>query len=82
MPTLRPDGFIYLRAEPQTCLSRMMRRDRSEEAGVSLQYLTGLHQRHDEWLYDADQLAGVKSSLDEACFPPRGVLGFGDRCQP
>ena len=29
-----PDGFIYLRAKPETCLTRLGRRSRSEETGV------------------------------------------------
>ena len=49
-PTLVPDGFIYLRAQPQTCMSRMQRRDRSEETGVGIDYLQDLHQRHENWL--------------------------------
>lgn len=34
-----PNGFIYLRAEPETCHRRMQRRNRSEEGGVPLEYL-------------------------------------------
>lgn len=29
-----PDGFIYLRAKPKTCMTRMERRSRCEETGV------------------------------------------------
>ena len=34
IPTVIPDGFIYLRAMPGTCHSRMTRRDRLEEGKV------------------------------------------------
>ena len=45
-----PDGIIYLRASPETCLERMKKRDRVEEHSVSLDYLTKIHQKHEEWL--------------------------------
>lgn len=50
LPGLVPDGFIYLRASPDTCHKRMMVRKRSEEAGVTLDYLRGLHEKHESWL--------------------------------
>ena len=39
LPTLVPNGFIYLRAQPETCHRRMTKRARSEESKVSLDYL-------------------------------------------
>ncbi|KAL7615589.1 hypothetical protein Lser_V15G00387 [Lactuca serriola] len=50
LPGLIPDGFIYLRASPDTCHKRMMLRKREEEGGVSLDYLRGLHEKHESWL--------------------------------
>lgn len=50
LPGLVPDGFIYLRASPDTCHKRMMMRKREEESGVSLDYLRGLHEKHESWL--------------------------------
>lgn len=50
LPGLVPQGFIYLRAEPDTCYRRMNKRNRSEESGVSLDYLTNLHRMHEDWL--------------------------------
>ena len=38
-PTLVPDGFIYLRATPQTCMSRLKSRSRDEETTVDISYL-------------------------------------------
>lgn len=46
----RPAGFIYLRTSPETCLTRLKKRARSEETGVSLEYLTALHNKHENWL--------------------------------
>ncbi|OVA12905.1 Deoxynucleoside kinase [Macleaya cordata] len=51
LPGLIPDGFIYLRASPDTCHKRMMLRKRTEEGGVSLDYLRGLHEKHESWLF-------------------------------
>ncbi|KAL3159895.1 hypothetical protein ABBQ38_010291 [Trebouxia sp. C0009 RCD-2024] len=49
-PSLIPDGFIYLRATPDICMGRMKRRSRQEEVGVDVEYLQGLHQKHEDWL--------------------------------
>lgn len=51
LPGLVPDGFIYLRASPDTCHKRMMLRKRAEEGGVSLDYLRDLHEKHESWLF-------------------------------
>ncbi|KAK9851908.1 hypothetical protein WJX84_009907 [Apatococcus fuscideae] len=51
LPSLIPDGFIYLRAQPQTCLKRLQERARSEEGGVNLGYLENLHEKHESWLF-------------------------------
>ncbi|CAA0827790.1 P-loop containing nucleoside triphosphate hydrolases superfamily protein [Striga hermonthica] len=51
LPGLIPDGFIYLRASPDTCHKRMMLRKRAEEGGVSLDYLRDLHEKHESWLF-------------------------------
>ncbi|XP_043707152.1 uncharacterized protein LOC122656617 [Telopea speciosissima] len=51
LPGLIPDGFIYLRASPDTCHKRMLVRKRAEESGVSLDYLRDLHEKHESWLF-------------------------------
>jgi deoxyadenosine/deoxycytidine kinase len=45
----KPDGIIYLRTSPEKCLERMRQRARHEEDGVPLEYLTELHNYHEEW---------------------------------
>ena len=42
--------FVYLRADPEVCHERIQTRCRPGEEGISLEYLTQLHDRHDEWL--------------------------------
>ncbi|KAJ1288779.1 hypothetical protein BS78_02G114200 [Paspalum vaginatum] len=54
LPGLIPDGFIYLRATPDTCLKRMMLRSRAEEGSVTLQYLCDLHEKHECWLLPSE----------------------------
>ncbi|KAI7739414.1 hypothetical protein M8C21_010757 [Ambrosia artemisiifolia] len=54
LPGLIPDAFIYLRASPDTCHKRMMLRKRSEEGGVSLEYLRDLHEKHESWLFPSE----------------------------
>ena len=40
LPGLVPDGFIYLRADPETCYKRLLQRARDEEISrVTLPYL-------------------------------------------
>eukprot|EP01043_Picozoa_sp_COSAG02_P013372 COSAG02_NODE_533_length_20665_cov_216.617281_15_plen_457_part_00 len=50
VPSLQPDAFVYLRADPQTCHQRLLQRSRAEETGVGLDYLEQLHQYHEEWM--------------------------------
>jgi len=51
----RPSGFIYIRANPETSYQRMLKRERSEEKCVPLEYLKTVSQYHDEWLCKEDQ---------------------------
>lgn len=45
-----PIAFIYLRVEPETCLERLKIRSRSEEVGITLDYLQALHNCHESLL--------------------------------
>ncbi|KAL4559217.1 hypothetical protein LXL04_031351 [Taraxacum kok-saghyz] len=68
LPGLIPDGFIYLRASPDTCHKRMMLRKREEEGGVSLEYLRGLHEKHESWLLPFE--TGNHGVLSVSKLPP------------
>jgi len=54
-------GVIYLRARPETCLARIQKRQRQEEAGIPLAYLDGLYQQHEKWLIDKETAYGSTS---------------------
>ncbi|AFJ20325.1 deoxyguanosine kinase [Cyprinid herpesvirus 1] len=43
-------GVVYLRARPDTCLARVNQRSRPEETSVAIDYLTRVHNLHEDWL--------------------------------
>lgn len=59
----KPNGFIYLRTSPETCFKRMQKRCRSEEKGISLDYLTAIHTRHEDWLINKKEIAPYLSDI-------------------
>ncbi|CAN4119697.1 unnamed protein product [Withania somnifera] len=76
LPGLIPDGFIYLRASPDTCHKRMMLRKRTEEGEVSLDYLRDLHEKHESWLFPFESgnhgvlsVSGLPLNLDKSVPP-------------
>lgn len=54
--TQKPDGFIYLKTDPKVCFDRMVKRDRSEEKAVPLNYLELLHKKHEDWLINKTEV--------------------------
>ncbi|OGB97004.1 hypothetical protein A3F06_01470 [candidate division TM6 bacterium RIFCSPHIGHO2_12_FULL_36_22] len=50
--TIKPAGFIYLQTDPDVCYERLVKRNRHEESSVSLDYLTKLHNKHQQWLVE------------------------------
>ena len=48
--TVKPSGFIYMQTDPKVCYKRLLKRNRSEEGGVTLEYLELLHDKHERWL--------------------------------
>ncbi|XP_023023109.1 deoxynucleoside kinase isoform X2 [Leptinotarsa decemlineata] len=49
------DLIVYLRSSPEVVYERVKERGRPEETGVSLQYLTELHESHERWLMTDDE---------------------------
>jgi deoxyadenosine/deoxycytidine kinase len=55
--TVKPAGFIYLQTDPEVCYQRVLKRSRSAEKSVSLDYLKMLHQKHEEWLIEGKDVS-------------------------
>ena len=51
----KPNGYIYLRSEPEKCLQRINKRGRYAEKNVKLEYIQKLHELHEQ---------NYKSALD------------------
>lgn len=46
----KPKGFIYLRTTPEVAYGRILKRNRSAESLISLEYVRQIHERHEELL--------------------------------
>jgi len=66
--------FVYLRCSPETSFERMKKRNRNEETGVSLEYLTQIHNKHEEWLKDTIQSQNLIILNAEADFKSQNVF--------
>ena len=47
---LYADGYIYLKTNPNVSHERIVKRLRSGEEAIPLEYLTELHNKHNDWL--------------------------------
>lgn len=69
-------GIIYLRVEPEVCVSRISKRDRSGEEAISMSYIKQLHVRHEEWLVSrpcSDDVLVISNNDEEAI---RDIVNF------
>lgn len=48
--SIKSKGYIYIRTDPEICYERVKKRARSAEGVIPLEYLTDLHNKHEEWL--------------------------------
>ncbi len=53
---LPPQGFIYLRVEPEIALERTKMRNRSAEKNISLDYLQQIHRHHEQFLVEKEDV--------------------------
>ncbi len=47
-----PSGIIYLQVDPKISYQRTQKRKRSEESEISKEYITLLHEYHEQWLVE------------------------------
>lgn len=55
---------IYLKASPLSCYERIKFRGRHEENNISMDYLQQLHQYHEQWLNNADNVLTINCDQD------------------
>ena len=61
---LKPHGFIYLKTEPEVSHSRIVKRLRPGEESIPMDYLTLLHNKHNNWLETEDNVLTIDATLD------------------
>jgi deoxyadenosine/deoxycytidine kinase len=47
---IEPDAFIYLKTNPEKCFERIQKRGRDEEKDVPIEYITKLHEYHEDFI--------------------------------
>ena len=50
MQDCHTSAIIYLRCDPRVCSERIKKRNREGEEEIPLEYLTNVHERHEEWI--------------------------------
>jgi len=56
---LPPLGFIYLKATPETCFSRVQKRDRSSEKALTLDYIKQIDLWHDRFIIEKKEISAM-----------------------
>lgn len=58
-----PIGFIYLKASPEACFSRVQKRNRSSEAAITLDYMKQIDFWHDHFLINKKEVSPTLSNI-------------------
>jgi deoxyadenosine/deoxycytidine kinase len=51
----RPDLMVYIKTDSDVCFERMINRNRSAEKTVPFDVIEGLHQAHENWLFNEEK---------------------------
>lgn len=60
----KPDGIIYLRADPETSYERIKKRSRDEESIIPLDYIKQIHEKHENWLQNENNVLILDANLE------------------
>jgi deoxyadenosine/deoxycytidine kinase len=47
-------GIVYLKVDPEICVQRIIKRNRTGEDAINLEYINKVHQQHESWLVSRD----------------------------
>lgn len=67
----KPDVILYLRASPDTLMSRIARRGRESEKGIGIDYIRRLNDAYDDWMRRAREELDV-IEIDTDSVPLQG----------
>jgi deoxyadenosine/deoxycytidine kinase len=69
-----PDVYIYLKADPTTCMTRIRSRNRSSETTVSEDYISELHDEYNRYFQKLDDSSTVSTYVIDANESKKNVL--------
>lgn len=63
-PEIKPDKYIYLKADPNISYERIKKRTRAEESNIPLEYIKDVSNQHDNWLLNIESKKTTEISLN------------------
>ncbi|MEX0940427.1 MAG: deoxynucleoside kinase [Candidatus Babeliales bacterium] len=70
------NGFIYLQTSPETCYTRIAKRNRKEEQGAALDYYTDEFKYHEDWLLEKKDIYHERIKNDIPVLTLDGNIDF------
>ena len=70
---LIPDGFVYLRVDPDVAMQRIGKRGRAEEQNMSPNYIQSLHQKHEDWFTREVPIRQFTDAARKGAWEPPGL---------
>ena len=58
-------GIIYVRTDPETCVSRINKRNRKGEDSIPIEYLTDCHDYHEQWINSEPSVLVLDGCLEQ-----------------
>lgn len=62
---IKPDLIIYLRAQPETIMQRILNRGRPEECNIQMDYLQTLHDLYEKWLLESSEIKVISINAEQ-----------------